>query len=312
MPHTKMRVQLMDDYAFQLKLHTLANCAVIENQSYDTFTFEGINFTHWEFNHSRGYQPGAWLITSETKAKDFQEAYNNFFTTLNDIIPKIAMISQCHTEYLDGSFVIHRRRDNIAFFRYTKETDGVSLYFDKESLDNLSKLKAANLPNEFFYYWNDMLNAPNYPAKLLLICSALEALAKGLKEKKHPFAKTVLGEDLYKKVYQDKNKGIRHRLVHGDYFSEIDKEDYVSQIYDQIIQYFNQHFFQQTPIKNVEEPQRHPWGNRVQASYFLKNTLNASFDLKAMIETCNESLTSLTKSFEILDETQIERLRSNE
>lgn len=298
----------MNNYGIQFKLHTLALCAVIDGRSYDTFEFEEMKFTHWDFNVAEGHKPGAWLITTEIQSPTMREASKKFFTTLNDLIPKIAMISQCYTEYQNESFLIHRLDSNIAFFRYSKESSGVPLHFDEESLEALALLRAANISNEFFYYWNDMLNTAGYPAKLLLICSALEALGKALGKDKGEFRKEVLGSELRKKIFENDNQGIRHRLTHGEYFSEKDGEDYLTQIYEKMIEYFNQTILKKNLIKNVVNPQRHPWGNKQGGRYHLKKKTDEVFDLREMIKCCDKNFDDLYGRYDMPTEQEVKNL----
>lgn len=288
----------MNNYGFQLKLHTLALCAVVERRSYDTFEFAGMKFTHWDFNFAEGHKPGAWLIATEIQAPTIREASKNFFVALNDLIPKIAMISQCYTEYQDEPFLIHRLDSDIAFFHYTKAYSGVPLSFDADSREALALLKDAKISNEFFYYWNDMLNTPGYPAKLLLIFSALEALGKALGKDKGEFRKEVLGDELRKKIFENGNQGIRNRLTHGEYFSEKDGEDYLAQIYEKMIGYFNENILKKNPIRNVVHPQRHPWGNKKVGKYYLKKTPDATFDLREMIKVCDKDFDAFYARYE--------------
>lgn len=307
----------MNDYSLQLKLHTLALCDIIEDKKLNHhFEFEGMTFDSWGYNDRDGHKLGAWLVTGETQAQTMREAKENFFVKLNDLIPKIAMISQCYTEHINEPYLVHRLDNDIALFHYSKEVAPVPLHFTKESLATLTALKDKQLSNEFnafFYYWNDMLNSTGYSAKLLLICSALEALGKALDKEKGLFRDEVLGDELRKKVFENNNLGIRHRLTHGDYFSAQDNEDYLSQIYSKIIEYFNSDILKVTPInKNVVEPQRHFFGNKEFCDLFLKKKpeSNASFDIKEIMESIENSEleTVIYEHFQILDRNEIDNI----
>ncbi len=290
----------INTYAFQCKINTLASCVGKSDHSYNFFEFEGIKFTHSEFNFAEGWKPGGWIVTGETQVDTFYKARIALWEKLNDLVPKIAMISQCYTEYLQEPFIIHRLDTDIALFYYSKATSGVPLHFDEESQQALALL-AKNLPNEFYYYWNDMLNSTGYPAKLLLICSALETLGKALGKDKGAFRKEVLGDVLSKKVFEKDNQGIRHRLTHGEYFLPKDAgEDYLAQIYEKIIQYFNDVILKKHLIRNVVNPQRHPWGNKeIYCNYYRKKP-DDSFDLKEMIQVFDEDMNGFLARFELL------------
>lgn len=297
----------MNTYAFQCKIHTLASCVGNGERRYDSFEFDGMKFTHWEFNFAKGHIPGAWLVNGEIQANKFDEARMALWQKFNDLIPRIAMISQCYTEYLQEPLLIHQLNTDIALFYYSKATSGVPLHFDKESQEALAILKNPKLSNEFFYYWNDMLNSTSYPAKLLLICSALEALGKALGRGKKEFRIEVLGNDLSNKVFEPHN-GIRNRLTHGEYFSEKDGENYLNQIYEKAIQYFNEVILQKHLIRNVVNPQRHPWGNKeIYLNYYRKKP-NDSFDLKEMIQTFDKDRDGFNRRFELLTREESESL----
>ena len=57
-------------------------------------------------------------------------------------------------------------------------------------------LRDAEIPDEFFYYWNDATNSSGYAAKLGLMFSAVEVLAKIKQEKKREkFDHQTKGQD---------------------------------------------------------------------------------------------------------------------
>ncbi len=297
----------VNTYAFECKINTLASCVGKMPLNSNSFEFEGIKFAHWEFNFAEGWKPGGWLVTGKTQAGTFHEARIALWHKLNDLIPKIAMISQCYTEYLQEPFIIHRLDTDVALFYYSKATSGVPLHFDEESQEALALLANKELSNEFYYYWNDMLNNTGYPAKILLICSALEALGKALGKDKGAFRKEVLGDVLSKKVFEKDNQGIRHRLTHGEYFSPKDAgEDYLTQIYEKIIQYFNDVILKKHLIRNVVNPQRHPWGNKKAGYYYLKKKPEDLFSLKEMLDAFDKDFDGSIAKFEMLTRDEAE------
>jgi hypothetical protein len=153
-----------------------------------------------------------------------------------------------------------------------------------------------------------MLNTVGYPAKLLLICSALEALGKALGKDKGEFRKEILGADLRNKIFENGNQGIRHRLTHGEYFSEKDGEDYLAQIYEKMIGYFNENILKKNLIRNVVHPQRHPWGNKKGGRYHLKKQPDATFDLREMIKVCDKNFDALYARYELPTDAEVKSL----
>jgi len=87
-----------------------------------------------------------------------------------------------------------------------------------------------------------MVNAIGYAAKLLLFFAALDSLAP-LNKRRAKYDE-ILGKELAEKVLKGNDLGIRHRLVHGNYFSqELDKENYLDLAYAKVIKYFNEKIF---------------------------------------------------------------------
>lgn len=255
-----------------------------------------------------------------------KSADKKFTKKLNNVLPKIAFISQCYTERLGESYLIHKLDSNIARFRYSRGCNGVNLYFDNNSLEALTILnKEQNISNEFFYYWNDMLNSTGYSSKLLLICSSLEALAKSnlnltydqIKRKPNKtenkkirnFIETkILGKRLGKKLYANQDVGIRHRLTHGSYFSQTKdkKENYLNQIYEKVIQYFNKNVLKKSLIESITNPQRSPYGNKEGYTIWLKSE-TSQFDLKELVNECDKKRgIDNIENFEILSDSDVE------
>lgn len=119
---------------------------------------------------------------------------------------------------------------------------------EKKALEIL--LMDREISEAFYFYWNDAVNTNWYSSKLLLMCAALEAVAKvglsdeeRMKDRKaynrkfYQKIKNILGEDqkLMENLYgtsKDYNSGLRQRLVHGEYFSRVDSEkDYVDLVH---------------------------------------------------------------------------------
>lgn len=253
----------MNTYTIQHRLHTLSQPYINIGEGNPSFELNGFKFSQWDFNWAEGHKTQYWLIESQIKSEDFRTAFEAFRININAVIPKISMLSQCYAEHLNEPYIIHKNDSDIAFFRYTKKSNGVPLAFDGDNFKALEKLQnRQDIHDEFYYYWNDMLNVTGYSAKLLLLCSALEALAKSSINQcgnKYDFLASILGLELKDKIWEQK-KGIRHRLMHGEYFSEItDKgSDYLGQAYTKIIEYFNNKILVENLIRNVTSPQRHP------------------------------------------------------
>tara|TARA_R110002124_G_scaffold149220_1_gene315062 strand:- start:208014 stop:208928 length:915 start_codon:yes stop_codon:yes gene_type:complete len=301
----------MNTYTIQHRFHTLAQYYSDKNDYLPSFELRSVKFSHWDFNFSEGHKTNFWLIEDQIEADDFRSAMSKFNKKNTPIFAKISLLSQCFSEQLNEPFLVRKHGCDIAFFRYTRSTRGVPLAFDSNSMKALEALQdRKDISPEFYYYWNDMQNVTGYSAKLLLSCSALEALAKSSinTQKKNEFFKEVLGEELARKIWGNKDVGIRHRLVHGEYFNEgTDKENYLKQIHEKVIEYFNKEIFKENLIRHVANPQRHPDGNKEGGFYFIKRISDSpSFDLKSLIKGCDDNFDSYLEKFELLSESEID------
>lgn len=278
----------MNYYEIQSKILTLAECAVMENEKKPaSFDINGVSFSHWNFNHGDGWLGDSWLVKTEIDAENFRGALNIFSKKMSQLIPRVSLISQSYIEYLGEPFLIHKIGSDITFFRYTETVNAVGLMFmerEKEALEIL--LKNKEIPDEFFYYWNDAVNSTGYSAKLLLMFSAIEALTKVNGKKDHKLVNQILGEDLANKLFAQ-GSGLRHRLIHGEYFDKAnDKEDYLELVHGAVMNYFNKKVFLEDLInEKVVHPQRHFFGNKKEAIVFVrKKDGSNNFILKEMVE----------------------------
>ena len=300
----------MNNYNISLKLHTLARCTIISDDVMTAkFNLDDVSFEHWNYHPTTGCQTDAWLLSGKITAKNFKEADRKFVKKLDKIIPKISFISQCYAEYMGQSFLIHKEGSNDAYIQYSRGRKGVGIHFDNQSLKALNFLADTNeIPEKFFYYWNDMVNTTGYSAKLLLLFAAMDSLAPESKKRKEK-REEVLGKELADKLFGEKQKGARHRLSHGEYLSEeVDKKnDYLTQAYGKIIDYFNKKIFHEELVKEVVNPQRNPHGNRDGYKIFIRKKANAGdFDFKRIIDECDQyGFENGTKDFLTLGKEEI-------
>lgn len=281
-------------YKIEHKITTLAKNAVPDKDksSYHIFSIGDITFEHWNFNIRDGWLENAWLAKSEVKSNSFLKAINLFSKELWKIVPRIALISQSYIEYHVEPFMVYKKENDTAFFHCVKESESGGLMFmenEKQALDEL--LTSADVSDEFFYYWNDAVNTLGYSAKLLLMFSALEALAR--KRDKTKFKKPIdlyshiLGESLSNKIFVQ-TKGLRHRLVHGEYLSpkQDGKKNYLYFIHKKVISFFNKKILSKPLLsEDVVNPQRHFYGGKSEWFRFIKKiNKSINFELKSLLE----------------------------
>jgi hypothetical protein len=259
-------------YELQLRIETLAENWVMDASQAPSFATQGIRFSHWEFNYRDGPLHNYWLANGEIEAVNRDDALRGFGRKLRRIIPKVSLIGQCYIESEDQPFLVLRPDRHFGWLRYAPDTKGVGLMFMEDELRALNLLlEDALIPEEFYYYWNDAVNTNGYSSKLLLMFSAVEALVKirtGKDKGKKDWVKLedILGDDLKTDLFDTKKKpetGLRHRLVHGEYFAPNDKKDFLNVVHQKVIKYFNDLIFHENLIQeNVIRPQRHLFGNR--------------------------------------------------
>ncbi|MEU1550877.1 hypothetical protein [Nocardia sp. NPDC005745] len=133
---------------------------------------------------------------------------------------------------------------------------------EKKALDIL--LGSNRISEEFFLYWNDAVNADGYSSKLLLMFAAIDALIKppGGGARNTRLREPILGQNLSREICGPPPNGLRNRLVHGEYFSPIDVDDYVTRVHEKIVRYINDEILHDNLIEEgVTHPQRNFYDN---------------------------------------------------
>lgn len=276
-------------YKIQQKIMTLSNAAIMDDSGSPIgFSIDHVNFTHWEFSHERGWTADAWLAESVIQASNLHEAYRTFAKKLSVIIPRASLITQGYISFQNEAFLIHRLGSDVAFFRYSNDINAVGLMFMEEERKALEiLLNEMAIPDAFYYYWNDAVNTTGYPSKLLLMFSAIESLVKKGGKKDWVLIEAILGKELTVDLFGTKENpsaGLRHRLVHGEYFDGRDQgKNYLELVHNKIIAYFNEYIFHSKLLhENVTHPQRHFFGNKEGSKSFIRSS-SGTFSLKEVL-----------------------------
>lgn len=161
--------------------------------------------------------------------------------------------------------LIHREGYDTAFLKYVKEHKGVGLTFAEEELKALEfLLNSSQVPDSFFWYWNDATNATGYTSKLVLMLVAVEALVnkstpKGKPDKDWDKLLLILGPKLKKEFWGEKknsHNALRHRLAHGKYFApEHGGIVYVDIIHKRIVAYLKVRYLGRNVTKECLQEQ---------------------------------------------------------
>ena len=145
-------------YRLEQRIHTLAHNYIDRvSTSTPSFEVEGVTFSAWKYTlETGGREHPYWLASWETDAERFTKAWDQFWDKLSFIVPRIAVVSQCYTAYVDEPILIVREGSDRAFLRYYKEHRGVGLSFmDQELTALIMLLQPSDIPDEFFWNWSD-------------------------------------------------------------------------------------------------------------------------------------------------------------
>ncbi len=261
----------MKTYQIEHKIHTLLHNAAGCGKEIDRFETAGILFKQHDFSMTKGWKTNFWLASGEVKAPSGFDATNMFRNKLDTVVSALCLVGQAFTEYRTCSSLTTKVSSNEALFVYYEEdSEGNNLMLMPEHILGIQELLDDRRDfSVFLKYWKDITNTPDFVAKLILYCASLDALTKCLsngnwKYEKHRLRTEILGETLKVKLFgtQDNSAcGIRHRLVHGEYFESLDDIG-LDEIHKSIVDYFNKEIFKRKIVsEKVVNPQRNPYKN---------------------------------------------------
>ncbi len=293
-------------YFIEHWIETLAHNAVMEEGSTPaSFSMSDITFQHNNFNMADGWKENGWIASGYIEAPNFAEAINTFRNKLLKIVPRVALISQSYTEFLSQSFLITKEGSDVGFLRYVERSETVGLMFMEKELEALKLLMArTDIPEEFYFYWNDAVNGYGYTSKVLNVLSAVECLSKKANgEADWNKRVLMLGQDLVYDLWGvsgNRSQGLRHRLTHGEYFQAIDNgKNYLDIIHKKIIVYFNSHVLgKDLLMMDVVSPQRHFFGNMQECRNFIKAKEGFTINLKDVLQDFNGNDIYSIKNYE--------------
>lgn len=279
-------------YKIQQRISTLAENAVMIEGDSPYFEIVGITFTHWEFDRADGWIGDAWFAEFETEADKGKLALQEFNKRLFKVMPIIALIGQTYMQYLAQPRLIINQELDIGHFYYVFDKGPTGLMFqenEKRALDLL--LQDKKVPEEFYLYWNDAVNTSGYSGKLLVMFSALYALAKKPNgDTDFDLLERILGKELKEELFT-RHTGLRHRLIHGDYFSDEDTENMLELVHKKVIHYFNEEILTSNLIEeNIVGPQRHFLNNDLFTKLWVKSESDDwPLNLKTLIKNCEQN-----------------------
>lgn len=287
----------MSKYSIEHSIKTLLDLDIDRSQQEGKF-IPGFKIGYFEFYQKLdgyGAWENGWYVKGVVDAESAAIAINKFRSDLDEIVSKICIIGQAYADFYKESFLIYKINNdnsNVFYFRFTIECDPAGLHFgDNEEvcLEKISKLKNSK---NVFRLLKECINTTGYIPQLLILFPALEAMS-GYKEHyedgvlryksfNKETMKEIVGEELYIELY-DKSNGIRNKLIHGESVYTFDKslnvpKDYVSAIYNKIIEYFNNKYGTTLSL-DITNPRRNFHDNYKMCGTFLKCNDKSLIDL---------------------------------
>lgn len=274
----------MNEYRISHKIKTLT-------ELWEPIEYNDFKFRQWDFTLADGPKGEAWIAEKKIEAGNLLEAIDKFRKDLLEIVQQCCFISQCYFSLIPESWMVIKENDNtdkIFFLRFTRETEAVSLPFNKGKLESLKKLQSFERKPAFMYL-NESTNASTFYTRLAMLIIALESIAgeeKPQKTNKKYIEDKILKDDiLYREIFAP-GVGIRNKIFHG---KEVNiTEDYVDKIYKKIVEYFNSEFDTQVSL-DVKHPLRTPWGYYKEMKGFFKAKNGRSRDFREIVEKLNDS-----------------------
>lgn len=241
-------------------METLSDNAAGMGESIGTpsFTSSEILFTHWGFESDHTWSTHAWLAECEIESENFRQAIFDFRRKLNRVISRVSLLGQAYIQHLNQTYLVVKENSDFAYFFHVVDEEPISLMFQDDEQRALELLLVnTRIREEFYYYWNDAVNATGYSSKLLIMCAAIEALSRSVDKNGIKIGtEAILGTELKDTIFK-RSSGLRNRLAHGDYLSAEDTSDYVEIIHKAVIKYFNISVLEESLIEeNVVQPQR--------------------------------------------------------
>lgn len=229
----------MPTYIVHHKIDTLL-------ELWEPFDFNGFSVSPWCVDYQAGRRDG-WLAKKQIEADTIEEAFRQFSQQFDRLVDRIAFIGQCHTTADLETFIIVKPDDNRFFWRYAKKRGPVPLHFNGDEVRSLATLDQFEEKGDVFRYLREAINATSFYTMLVMLVSALEAMAGTTDEKGR---RNIDREYIAVQILKDKalcdrlfkyGEGLRNQILHGGFvdYHMHGGTNYNSIILDAIIDYFN-------------------------------------------------------------------------
>ena len=192
-----------------------------------TFEYEWLHFEQWDFTPAEWALGDAWIIKNEIIAQDINDAVNKHLRQMDRILPKLFFwVPVWHFFWFQEPLLISLYLDFREWcFFLRKEREWVWLTITDEILEVLRGNCFQNIPDSFFLWYSEFINAKDSLSALSLWLTALECIRPYENKDKEK----ILWKDLFYKIYgkvdtnfPERKEWIRHRIHHGRYPMEWD------------------------------------------------------------------------------------------
>lgn len=186
------------------------------------FEYEWLHFQQWDFSVAEWALGDAWLVKTEITANNFSDAVNSYFKKLGNVLPRVFFcVPVWHSFGFHESLLISNDEFQTGFYFMRKEREGTWLVITDEVLKILESKNFQNIPDKFFLYYSEFINANTALSWLSLWMSALEII----RPESNLDRKELFREELFYKIYWTKPEWIRHKIHHGKYPEEWDNPE---------------------------------------------------------------------------------------
>lgn len=190
------------------------------------FEYEWLHFEQWDFSVAQWALWDAWIVYNELEADNLAEVINKHLKKLTQVLPRVFFcVPVWHSFGFHESLLISNDEFQTGFYFMRKEREWTWLVITDEILEVLESKNVQNIPDKFFLYYSEFINANTALAWLSLWMSALETI----RPEKNDERKEILWEELFYKIfgksdknYPERKQGIRHKIHHGLYPEEWD------------------------------------------------------------------------------------------
>ena len=255
------------------------------------FNLNGFFFEAWSTDMMAGQQDG-WIAKREVEADTVDNAFREFSKDFYRLVDRIGFVGQCYTAAELEPFRITKPADERFFWRYSKKSNPVPLHFEEAERRSLDALESYKEKGDAFRYLREASNSTSFYTRLVMLVSALEAMAGDIQTKQGPktnkkyISNNILKDkNLCDKIFKHE-KGIRNQILHGGFVDDDihGAVDYNVIVYDSIVDYFNKNHGLEIDKKALGRPRTAARNYKVWSGWCRSGKDNSQASLQILNE----------------------------